>query len=114
MIELLLYGKDHTDALAARAGVRQKNGKAGVSKVKVTNLCVRSFGPHQPIMSCSGELVVPSRKGHPLGRGQLHWPSGLLALDPYVPVGCVASRYSPCTDACVLCGGNSVVGDNHG
>ena len=101
-----LQGDSHLEALAVRAAVIKKNNKAGVGKEKNVHLCVRTFGPHQPILDGSGEIVLPSRRGHPLGNNKaLHLPSNLTEVDNYVEVGCPAARYELCSPSCGLCGG---------
>ena len=103
-----LHGDAHTAALAERATVTRKNCKAGIGSEKITRLCVRTFGPHQPILDGNGEFVVPSTRGHPLGPNRaLHWPSNLTEVDNYVEVGCPAARYESCSLSCGLCGGSS-------
>ena len=96
----------HDAALSRRTFFRRTNLNKGVSQGKVAKLCVRTFGPHQCVFNEQGGVVVPSKKGHPLGPNRpLHLPSGLLC--PYLDAvpGCQASRYRTCTDACLICRG---------
>ena len=100
-----MQGEAHLAALAERASVVQKNNKAGIAKEKVKHLCVRTFGPHQPILDGNGEIIQPSTRGHPLGPNRpLHLPSALTVAVPFVAVTCPAEKYVMCTSRCLLCG----------
>ena len=102
-----LQGDNHIAALDERASIVRQNVKSGVSKEKVKHLCVRTFGPHQPILDRFGEIIRPSKKGHPLGDNRpLHFPSNLTEVDNYVEEGCPATRYARCSARCGLCGGS--------
>ena len=110
-LNLLLRGPHldeaaHAATLARRSEFRRRNKRGGLSQGKVTNLCVRTFGPHQLIVDANGERLLTSKRGHPLGDNKpLYLPSGLLRPDLDAVVGCEATRYRPCSAACLMCKG---------
>ena len=61
-----------------------ENEKHQDTKHRSDRLCVRTFGPHLPVVDRHGEEVFPSKKGHPLGPNRaLHLPARLLEIDDY-------------------------------
>ena len=116
-INLLLRGtflndEQHRETLAIIASARRKQYKSGLSGAKITNVCVRSFGPHRPIFDLNGNLVEPSKRRHPLGSNRpIFLPSHVLDEDLEVETGCPVSHYTACTTACCLCKGRSGCGD---
>ena len=57
-----VHGDAHKEALSRRAAIRRKNKHSGIPQGKITNLCVRSFGPHKIIIGTDGERVFPSKR----------------------------------------------------
>lgn len=73
---------------------RKKNSGAGRNPRQISKICVRAFGPHQPIMNQDGEYVIPSKKGNPLGgSSRLHLPGHLLEFVEQLDIPCEAARY---------------------
>ena len=107
-----LEGEALVAVMASTALCRSESFKAGNQRRKADKSCIRSFGPHQQIWTvCDSHVIVPSKRGHPLGsdkKRKLHLPPHLWdeidnSLLDCLP--CHASLYSPCTDKCVLCRG---------
>ena len=73
-MNLLLRGAffpwDEISALESQqSDICAANVKAGRPRYFASTPAVRIFGPHLPIFDASGQLIVPSKGGHPLGNG---------------------------------------------
>ena len=105
---VFLSGDGLKESLAAAASFRSDNKRSGKAPKKVAKLCVRSFGPFPPVFDANNNVIVPSRKGHPLGEGRpLFLPPRLLEAFIFDEIDkCPAGRLKVCTSLCLLCHGS--------